>query len=262
MTYPVTAAQMTAACANKGTWLSGYVCNEASGNLAASFGSPSLVANGSPSYHNAGPLGSGDYAVGFTGNTDYFDGGTGFNPASTEDFIFAWIGNYPTAPADNTFLLFSGAFSDGRIDIYSMASGELVGEIYASSTLQATFSLTLPHFAAWHTGMLVIDRAAATIRMGVCYLATGQTALSAATSMPAVSLVSASDFKLGPSSLSAATTAILAALYLAKGVGAAAGLTTTANLSAALVGFAETIYPVCPVGVRAGATAGIVGGLS
>src|SRR5690606_38548649 len=91
MGFPRTAAVMATVVGGDWTNGSGWLCQEASGDLAPVFGTVTLADSGTPTYQNAG-VKTGDYAVGFDSSTDAFTGGTGdFDVTATDDIIWACV---------------------------------------------------------------------------------------------------------------------------------------------------------------------------
>src|SRR5690606_34772760 len=90
MGFPRAAAVMDAVVGGDWTNGSGWLCQEASGNLAPVFGAVTLTASGTPTYRNDG-IKVGDYAVGFD-STDAFTAGTGdFDVDGSADIVFACV---------------------------------------------------------------------------------------------------------------------------------------------------------------------------
>jgi hypothetical protein len=251
---PTTAATLAAAI-GYGTWTSGagWMCNEASGNLAASFGAPTLTAT-SLTYQNAGYT-TGDYAIGFSGVTSRADGGDVYDVTAAQDLIVAWIGNMSGIPSTNPAAIISKYGVSAGNGGWSIQASGVDGSItfIATNTTPAidfqTASVT-PTFGSWHVGIAVIDRSTGKARIGVRSLA-GVTALSAEVTANAVSYAGNAALRLGQrsDSIDACTTMKLSAAYVVSGAGVATGL--SANLSTALTNFANAVNAAWTVSLDA-----------
>jgi hypothetical protein len=243
--YPVTAAAAAAAF-GAGTWTAGYLFNETSGNLAASFGAPSLTPVSTPTYGNAGPIGDVDKAIGFDSVADAFDGGDNFEPGAADDLILAWVG-YHAPPADGFANWISkglGGGGNGRYSVYtSTVAGatQLFFDVTTTAGTTVSTSIGTGTMATiangWHVGMAVVERASGKIRLGL--RSAGVSYLANEAAVPAVSLASAENFLVGAQNVLAPVTLKLSAMYIAKGVGAATGV--SAGLSAALAAFEAAV---------------------
>jgi hypothetical protein len=262
--YPKTAAH--AASVIGGTWTSGagWLCNEASGDLAPVFGAVTLADSGAPTYSTQGPRGGTDKAVGFTGVGDSFGGGDQFDVTATDDLIIAWVGRFSATPAAQTSIV--GKHAPPGYVISARTDGVIRFGISDGSTAldaDSTTSGTQP--GEWHVGIAVIDRSTNQSRVGTFGLTSQTNATGTATSTAGHgSLANGSSFQLGGTvgGFPAAPTGLkVAALYVTVGSGVATGL--AANLSTVLANFAATFttqtgtqqargiwYPDAPLLVR------------
>lgn len=239
--YPDNSSALQAAI-GYGTWTggAGWLMQEASGSLAAAFGSPSLSATSSPTYQNAGPA-TGKYAVGFDSSADAFTGGDVFDVNVGDDIVIAWVGKIPSAPANSTVLskraggsgyllstsggtqfVFNGYDGVTSFDVGTGSGGLYVGE--------------------WHVGIAVIDRGASTMRVGTRGLTSlTSTVGSTLSTTGMLTLANADTFTVCGNALTG--TALvgfnLAALYVVTGASVGSGL--SAGLSTALTNFANAI---------------------
>jgi hypothetical protein len=239
--YPKTAAH--AASVIGGTWTSGagWLCNEASGDLAPVFGAVTLADSGAPTYSTQGPRGGTDKAVGFTGVGDSFGGGDQFDVTATDDLIIAWVGRFSATPAAQTSIV--GKHAPPGYVISARTDGVIRFGISDGSTAldaDSTTSGTQP--GEWHVGIAVIDRSTNQARVGTFGLTSQTNATGTATSTAGHgSLANGSSFQLGGTvgGFPAAPTGLkVAALYVTVGSGVATGL--AANLSTVLANFAAT----------------------
>jgi hypothetical protein len=244
--YPQSALGMAAAVgAGVYTTGGGYLCNEASGNLASVYGTPAtLTANGTPVYNTAGPKGGIDKAIAFDGNTDFFAAGasTDFDVNGTSDLIVAWVGKFTATPTAVEYLFAKGNVgaaahwtirydsSDGLLHFLLVsASGSKESTVSASTLI-----------GQWYVGIAVIDRTAGNCRIGVQTLAGTQTLGASTALFAAETLTNANNFNVGNrSSANAAISQLFSAFYIATGTSAASGM--AAGLSAALTNFANAI---------------------
>lgn len=241
--YPDSVADAGAAL-GLGVFDHGWLCDDASGNMAPAFGGLTLTAAGSGVvYGYPGPGAVGDSAIGFGApRTGQFGGGQAFDVAVTDDLLVVWVGLWLTVPT--TFGVMFGKTSasfgngwavtgtDGTSFSFDVGSGG--GTIF-----------TLPGGAAaycagrWHVGVAAVDRAAGKGCIGVRTIDSTQTITSQG-SVASASFSNASNFFVGKSDwVSANDTFRLAALYVGKAPGAAAGV--PANLAAALLSFHTSI---------------------
>ncbi len=230
--YPTTALAM-ATTVGYGTWSAGWLCDEASGSLVPAFGSPSLTPVGTPTYASAGPLGGVDKAVGANSNDDAFTGGNVFDAVGTDDVALLWVGFHSTTPTSSLMSKYDGGSGKGYyIDI--AAGGELRFSTEDPAATRATTAGVTP-VGSWYVGCGVIDRGAGKIRVAYRTLA-GAASISTETTIAANTLTNAFSFFLMASTwLSGPTDMLCAALYVAKGSGAATGL--SANLATGIASF-------------------------
>ena len=241
--YPQTAAQLTTALGGYGTFTSGagYLLNESSGNPASVFGTPASLTASSLTYSNLGARGGGDKAIGLDGAADYADGGDAFDiAASTDDIVIAWVGYQSADPSGTNGLISkypAGGVSGWRI--YTDANQTLVWQAITSGGVGA-FTITtasiLP-LRQWYVGIACIDRSTGKARIGTCTMG-GTVVVSTETTATAAAHSNAATLRLGliTGELSAETSALFSAFYIATGASVATGL--SANLSTALTSFA------------------------
>lgn len=234
--YPQTAAQMATAL-GYGTWTSGagYLCNEASGNLAAVFGSPAFTPANTPTYGNQGPRGGTDKAVGFDSSSDTFVGADVFDVGAADDAIFVWVAKLGTLAGGQFHrIVIKSPFANGHYVIYSLGSTVYLEGTDTSGNPFLATAASATHFEEWHVGVAVIDRSTGKARVATQGLRTGTQAISSEASMAAVaSLANSANFTLGSYTDGSWQ---LAAMYVVTGSGVATGL--SANLSTALSNFA------------------------
>lgn len=236
--YPENAAALQAAI-GYGTWTSGagWLMQEASGSLAAAFGSPSLTAVSSPTYQNAGPA-AGKYAVGFNSADDAFDGSTNFGLAAGDDLIVAWVAKIDNSSARDMISRWGIPANPGVWIVRVNASG--VVNLYVNDGVDEAQASTAALPSGWHVGIAVLERATSRLRVAVRTLA-GASDVSAEVNTAAIGAVNgANPFRLGANGLHGSADGFaLAAAYIATGSGVATGL--SANLSTALTNFANAI---------------------
>lgn len=241
--YPQTAADL-AADLGYGTWTGGvgYLCNEASGNLASAFGSPATLSKtGTWTYSVQGPRGGSDKAITPAAGNNYFDGGDVFDVGASDDLIVAWVGRWNGAPtASATCVSKLAASAAAGWALYSSGTG--MTAFAQQSGGGAAASSSASHYAnEWHAGIMVIDRAASAIRIGLQGLTSATQSLGLATSLSGVgSLTTAATFRVGASAWTSAAQPNfdLDVCYVVSGSAVATGL--SANLSTALANFAAT----------------------
>jgi hypothetical protein len=242
MGFPQTAAAAALAI-GAGTWTSGtgYLCQEASGSLASSFGLPATLApTSSPTYRNTGTT-TGDYAVGFDSAADDFRGGVGdFNVTGTDDIIIAWVGKFTTTPSGGgEFLFVKGNSGAARWGIYAAGAALTLEVVNSAGTYTSAVNISTV-VGEWHVGIACIDRTAGTVRISVRGLTSGLTVTGANTAITANTSSNADAFTVGGRNGSlAATSWRLSALYIVKGSGVATGV--PAAIATAVATFAGAV---------------------
>jgi len=239
--FPRTASA-TASAIGYGTWTTGacWLMQESSGNLAATYGSPTLTAT-SLTYQNTG-IKTGDYAIGFDAGTDKADGGNVYNVTGTDDIIVAWVAYMTSAPAGSSDSLIGKLNAGAGWEVTLRTDGQYqwFGQDAGAATI---FSIAggSQNVGAWHVGIAAIDRAAAKARIGSCALG-GSPSVSTDTTIAATSMSNAVSFQIGDRASGSGrgpTNAVVSAVYVVTGSGVAAGATT--NLSTALQNFANAV---------------------
>lgn len=241
--YPKTAAQLTADL-GYGTWTNGvgYLCNEASGNLAPVFGSGSLVATNTPTYGSTGPRGGTDKAVGCGAS------GSSLGSFVASDATLADVG----ATDDILVVVVVESFGSGGTFSYLPIKGDTAAtppywRIVAGSNLQLSVhdgtdnlsaSIATPTAPCVLVGAL--SRATNKMAFGAQTLISGgggtQT-VSALADASAIGSLSNSDFlRLGPGNNTSALK--IAAFYVVTGSGVAIGVPE--NIATAVANFAAT----------------------
>ncbi len=174
----------------------GYLCNEASGNLSSSYGTPAtLTASGTVTYGTVGPRGGNDKAVGFAAGTDKFDGGDVYDVSSTEDLsLFAVI--RLTSATANGILWRKGLSGDAtRWAIYASGGGTVVLEFKTTSGTVAT-ACAYP-ITEWFALGAVIDRSTGKMRIATKGLTTGTAAIDSERTPFVESVANTNGFTLG-----------------------------------------------------------------
>jgi len=240
--YPTTAAQVAAALGyGDFTTGAGWLCDEASGSLVPAFGAPSLAPVNTPTYRNPGPAGGTDYAVGFSGTTDRFDGGSVFN-AGTNDLILLWVGKRTTSGTDRDhftkftanpgwYILGGGS---NRMQ-FTMRDGTLTKNATSSGLITSEYMV----------GGAVLEKGTNKARIGERGLTSGTSTVGALLDITGlVTLDNASGLFVGHGGITgngADTSLTIAALYIVAGANVATGL--SANLALALQNFASSVTP-------------------
>lgn len=241
--YPTTAA--AAALAVPGaTFTNGWLCNDASGNMAPVFGGLTLTASGQVIYGQAGPRGGTDRCLEFASPPSLlgrFDGGSNFDVAGGDDLVVAWVGLWTALPSafGAMFGKVSASFANGwsvsGTDGTALQFGCGAGST-AGSSIGGTAGF---HVGSWHVGIAVIDRSTGKSRVGTQALG-GAQQISPQGTASSTSFSNASNFYVGRSDWVPLNDHFrFAALYIGKAPGAATGL--AAGLSASLQRFADTI---------------------
>ena len=230
--YPTTAAAMQSAI-GLGTWTSGYLMNESSGNLAAAFGSPSLTPSGTPTYGTAGPVGGIDLAIGFDSATEYFDGGDNFDPASG-DLVIAWVAKL-TSGANGDIIGKGWGLGAGN-PRYLIARESNGITFYITDGVNTYSAACSGHLDLWHVGIAVYDKTNNKMRVGTRSL-TGVESLGTNTTTVLGAMNNASSFVVGAAGAYTADLNVkMAALYVGS---SATGIPTA--LSTSLSNFAGAI---------------------
>jgi hypothetical protein len=244
--YPTSAAELALAIPGA-TFTHGWLCDELSGDLLPVFGGVTLTASGTGLiYGDPGPRGANDRCVGFTTGaaTGRFSGNAAlFDIASnTDELVVAWVGRWNAKPTafGGMFGKASAAFGNGwhinGNDGTSISFGLGPGSTYSPSSIAGFY------IGEWHVGIAVVDRSGTdTARFGVRELTgTNKVVSSSATGINGNAASSGSNFTVGRGDWVPGNDNFrLAALYVGKGAGVAAGLAP--NVPALLDSFADRI---------------------
>jgi len=234
--YPASAAAMAAAV-GYGTWSAGWLCEEASGNLAAAFGSPSLTVSGSPTYGVAGP--TGDRAVQTTTDvsSQYWSGGDVLNVTATDDVVLAGVSRIDIQPAASRIVYGKRGVATlyYNVQIGTGAGGALSFIVLDGSSNTATSTATnASHIGSWFVWIAAWERGA--VNQGrICTIlqngtATNGTATSAAPGSLGT-LLNTAGFGIGRV---ASTTAGFSTAAFWVGVGSNAASGIVANMPTAV----------------------------
>lgn len=240
--YPTTAAALTSAV-GFGTWSGGYLFEDISGNAKAAFGGIDLIPQSSPTYLQPGPLGAGDYAIGFDSSGDGFSAGNNYNPG-TGDICFAIVAKLSAAQANAEVLYKYFAGAQYQLRVISGAY-RIDLDDGAGHTLNLAVSTAIP-IGVWHVAMFAVDRAAGTARVAFRALDGSVSGISSAGSVSSIgSLTSTAGWIIGGGTTGTPTSMTIAAAYIGAGAGVAVGMsaglaTACTNLAACLMGSAVT----------------------
>lgn len=238
--YPQTAAAMSAAV-GYGTWSAGWLCQETSGDLAAAFGSPTLVDSGTPVYSVVGPAVGGDLAV-TVDSSDYFTGADVYDVTDVQDLCVAWVGQFGTAVGVDLIISKQTAAADGWA-IFRNGSTLTIrrvtgGGVTTNDSTTASISFITSEY---HVGIATIDRSTGKARIGVRGLTSLTTVVSTEGTEPATTMTNASEFRLGAQAGYGANGGSFTCAGFYVGVGASSATGLSANLSTALTNFANAI---------------------
>jgi hypothetical protein len=253
--YPSSSVQMAAAV-GFGRWDYGWLMDETTGSLTASFTPSAPLAlqfdtaggrGGNAVYGNFGWLSGSDLYVGFTGSSRVtrFDGGANFNIPAGADLLFGFVGRWTSITSS-----FGTVF--GRTDPAFVRGWALNGAAGTAYNIELTdgvnfFSTSIPGGVAgyrigeWHVAIGGLDRSNGAIGFGIRSLDTGATLIApAAAAFPSTAVTASSNFFFGASDwVSANETFQMAALYLSTGSQVATGV--LGNITLALENFARQL---------------------
>lgn len=241
--YPLTAAAMEAATRAGVQWKSGFLCNEASGNLSSVFGTvPTATAAGTPTYGHKGPRfarSGSDYAIGLNSNTDGFNLGNVFDWGVNDDFAFAWTGSHTVPPSGSMGSKFDGGTTTGWV-LAPDGTGNLAFQTY-NGALNLNVSARLP-IGENYAAMVVGSRATGRGRIAVCDESGALYSISSPGALAAASFGNAVGLFIGASPWLTGVTndAKYSSFYIAHGVGACTGL--VAHLGDAVRMFASSVF--------------------
>jgi hypothetical protein len=239
---PATAAQMTTAC-RIGTWMAGWLCEDAASPLVGAFGGtnlPETTVGGSPAYRVAGPLG--DKAVHVTvENTGWSAASTAFlDPTATMDICGVIVARIALPLSETTTLVSKTDFAGGPGFELFMSSTAITFNVDHTSPGNVAASATVPDTLLssneWFVAMFALDRSAGTMRVAIRSLASGSTSIGASQSIGVLGSVSnaGAPFRVSRGG-GLGNTLEIDAVYMSVDVGVAAGL--PAGLASALSNF-------------------------
>lgn len=165
-TWPESPVQMRAACGERGTWASGWQCDEALGNLADLWGGITLSPTaGAPAYNVSGPLSGDDRAVRFAGAAaDTFTAaaaGTYDLDASTSIAIYLCV-RFTSLVNRNIMGKAGPVANEWAVQLQSSPVGEIIAFVDSGATVISA-TVAADHWQAgagnWHDVLMVIDRA-------------------------------------------------------------------------------------------------------
>jgi hypothetical protein len=233
--YPSAASVVTSFCGELGTFNAGWLWNVASGNDAGAFGGVTMTAVSTPTYSHVGARGGADKAISFDSAADAFSAADNFDVGATDDFVIvAVVKNTATAPANRTW--FEKFSTSG---FYSYRAGDALLRFVVTDGVDSATASCTQLLGEWAIVMMVLDRTAATVRVGLHGLRSGTQSISSTASTSAVGALSnAGSFLVGAGTAAGQgdTDMQVSALYVGAGAGAAAGM--SAGMSAALTSFA------------------------
>jgi hypothetical protein len=231
---PSTAAALTAAV-GYGTATGGWLCQEASGNLAPTIGAVTLTANGTPTYQSTGPGQGNDYAIGFDATSEYFDGGANFDVGANDLFVAFVAKLSSTATTSTVISKAAAALASGWAIYYDAGSTTLSIAVVDGGGVKVAGVNIAAVVGEYFVCFACVDRGAGAIRIAVRGLTSGTTALSPTTAVSG-NITTGATFRLGADLWlgSVSTSLLVAALYVGTGSGVATGL--SANISTALDG--------------------------
>lgn len=239
--YPASVAEAHAAL-GFGVFDHGWLCDDASGNMAPAFGGLTLVAGGTGIiYGDPGPINNGavDKTLGFGApRTGKFDGGQAFDVAAGDDLLVAWVGMWRSLPSafGTMFGKVTATFTNGWAVNGADGTGLSLGLGPGSTIGVGILGTSAYHVGSWHVGIAAIDRSIGRACIGTRSVATGVAVSNVNASIDAQSILNAATFSVGSSAWVPANDNFrLAALLIGKSAGAATGLPT--NITAALQNF-------------------------
>lgn len=235
------AATIKQAAGGYGTFTGGWLCNDVSGNLAATIGATALVATGSPAYAQPGPFGLTDKAVKLLANGDGFNASMA-DVSATDDLLIVYVGRFTAAPSNFGAIVqkTNGTFANG----YAITGGD--GSTYygffagPSAALNSTLGANY-YVGRWHVGVAAIDRTNNLMRFGIAMLDDGTVQLAPSVSTVGLgTLTNAGNFAVGLGGWVGAQIGFaMGDLYVGTGSGVAAGVPS--NLSNVLANLARNL---------------------
>ncbi len=233
--YPSSSAEMTLAVGS-GTWQYGWLMDESTGSLTASFTPVAPLAlqfdtsvghGGNAIYGDFGWLSGSDLCVGFTGSSrsTRFDGGANFDIGLTDDLLFAYVGR---------FRFITGSFGNifGKVDSALTKGWSVAGTDGSNYIFQLRDGATLKNSGLganyltgqWHVAIGALDRASGQQQFGIRSLDTGQTIVSSVNQITGP-VTCSSNFYFGATNWVSANEGFqMAALYLSTGSQVATGV--------------------------------------
>jgi len=262
--YPSSSAQMAAAV-GWGSWGFGWLLDEGTGSLTASFtptGNPlplqfDTSRNGTVNYGNPGPLMGTDLCVGFTSSSPNvrFDGGQNFDIQSGSDLLFAYVGRFRDSTQGGESGLNAGSALFGKVDPISNQVGWFLddgGNNVATLRVMSTPTFKIASIARnlflgeWHVAIGALDRSNGAISWGVRSMNTGRAIGSSVSFLTGnVAITSSQNFYVGHNPEVSGTRHFdLAALYMSTGSQVATGVIP--NLKQALQNFSGYLGQYAP----------------
>ena len=241
--YPTTAGN-TATAVGYGTWNSGYLFDDASGNAVAAYGGVNLTPLGTVNYANIGALPDTDKAFAIdTTNSGFSRAGVAVSTGDLGVVAVVKLSAYGALStvritASNTF-----GGGDPGWDMIGSSGGAFVFTAYGSGGALGSVSIPAANFPQdeWVVLMCAVDRGTGKMRVGLRSLWSGVAYASAEATVSAGSMTSAGNTYFGGYASGGGCSLTIAAGYLAFGAGNASGL--SANLLTALSNFHASIMP-------------------
>lgn len=260
LNYPTTAALMNTAC-GYGTWASGFLFNEASGNLSQAFGTAyTLTANGTPVYSNLGPRGGTDKAVAMDAAADGFSEDTNAlgDVDGSSDLLMIAVVKTVDVTGSATQLLSKYDFLGGAGYTTRIETNETLSFDVRDGTDTASATCAAMPTGTWCALAFALDRATDRIRCGYVRLDTQAVTVGTEVDVSTIdSMTNGRAFRVCRTGTNGGEVQV-AALYIATGAGAAAG--ASSSLSTLLTNFGATFgtwtatkqarglwFPDCPL---------------
>jgi len=250
--YPSSSVQMAAAI-GFGRWDYGWLMDETTGSLTASFTPSTPLAlqfdtstGGNAVYGTLGWLSGSDLAVTFTGSSrgSRFDGGANFNILTGSDLLFGYVGRWRsfTGSFGNVFGKIDGGFRQGWV----VAGRDGTTYQFIGSGTFGFLECDVPGGTAgfrvgeWHVALGGIDYSQRVASFGIRSLDTGVTLIANTSPVPGGFITASANFYYGQTGwVGANETFDMAALYMSTGSAVASGVLV--NMTQALENFARQL---------------------